>query len=373
MEKILNVIGSLNIGGAEINAMNILRNIDLKKYQYEFLVFDQDPGDFEGEAIRLGAKIVRIQEPKLDYKKFLATFDTLLNVEKYDVIHVNTLWNSGLLLKIAKKNGISVRICHSHSTESSVHENLKYKIYKRFMRYFILSNATHYIGCGQDAGNYLYGQKKFQQKGEIIYNGINIEDFRFNPDVRKRVRDSLNIASEEVVIGHIGRLAPVKNHSFMIELLEQLITEAKAKNVKMIFVGDGPDYEKIQQELVKRSLEKKCILLGSRKDVNEILQAFDILLFPSFFEGFPVSLVEAQASGLPCIISANVTEETILTDYCTRINLEEEDSWKKRILEYISMLVDRSLVNIELIERNFDSKYTAKKWEKIYGSSTTSK
>lgn len=364
MKKILNVIGSLNIGGAEINAMNILRNIDLEKYQYEFLVFDQTPGDFEGEAIHLGAKIVRMQEPKLDYKQFLAKFDALLNAEKYDVIHVNTLWNSGLLLKIAKKNHVPIRICHSHSTESSANENFKYKIYKSFMRNFILSNATNYIGCGKDAGNYLYGQKTFQLKGEIIYNGINIEDFRFNPDVRKRVRDSLHIASEEVVIGHVGRLAPVKNHSFMIELLDQLVTDGK--NVKMIFVGDGPDYEKIQQELVKRNLEKQCILLGSRKDVNEILQAFDILLFPSLFEGFPVSLVEAQASGLPCVISGNITEEAVLTEHCTRISLEDQESWKKQLLEHISNPVKREAVDIGLIERSFDSKCTAEKWEAIY-------
>lgn len=364
MKKILNVIGSLDIGGAEINAMNILRNINKDKYQYEFLVFDQIPGVFEEEAIGLGAKIIRMQEPKTNYKQFLKEFNVLLKDSHYDVLHVNTLWNSGLLLRLAKQNHIPVRICHSHSTESSANENVKYKIYKTIMQKLILTSATDLIACGKDAGDYLYGKRTFNQYGSVIYNGINIEAFRYNHSVRKQVRESLNISQEEVIIGHIGRLAPVKNHSFMIQLLERLV--ADVSHVKMVFVGDGPDFEKIKQEISDRKLEKQCLLLGSRRDVNQILQSFDVLLFPSIFEGFPVSLVEAQASGLPCIISGNITHEAVLTDHCTKIPLENTDAWLKKIMAYLSLPVDRTRVDISLVENEFDSRCTAKKWEDIY-------
>lgn len=364
MKKVLNVIGSLDIGGAEINAMNILRNIEREKYHYEFIVFDEKVGAFEDEALRLGATIVRMQEPKKDYKAFVQAFNKLLQEKRYDAIHVNTLWNSGLLLRIAKKHKVPIRICHSHSTESSASENFVYKGYKFMMRQLILGATTDFIACGMDAGHYLYGKNKFNQSGKVIYNGVSIEDFRYNPSVRKQMREELGISPTDTVLGHVGRLAPVKNHTFMLAILEEIIKGNK--QVKMLFVGDGPDYEKIKKEIIERKLQNYVLLLGSRKDVHRILQIFDILLFPSIFEGFPVSLVEAQASGLPCLISGNITHEAVLTDQCHLIPLDNKKQWIEKITGYIKKPIDRKKVNISVIEREFDSSYTAKKWEELY-------
>lgn len=367
MRKVLNVIGSLDIGGAEINAMNILRNMERGKYDYQFIIFDEKIGAFEDEAIRLGATIIRMQEPKNDYKAFITAFSSLLKEKQYDAIHVNTLWNSGLLLRIAKQHNVPIRICHSHSTESSANENVVYKGYKWVMRQMILNATTDYIACGLDAGNYLYGTKKFKQVGKVIYNGVNIESFRYNPSVRKRMREELGLSPTDTILGHVGRLAPVKNHPFMLALLEEVVKESK--QVKMIFVGDGPDYENIKKEIAERKLQDHVILLGSRTDVNHILQAFDLLLFPSIFEGFPVSLVEAQASGLPCLISGNITEEARLTDHCYLIPLNDKKQWLEKVMYYFNKPVDRENVNISVIEKEFDSRYTAKIWEGIYDSS----
>lgn len=364
MRSVLNVIGSLDIGGAEINAMNILRNMERGKYNYEFIIFDEKIGAFEKEAIQLGATIIRMQEPKSDYKVFLKAFNNLLKEKHYEAIHVNTLWNSGLLLKIAKKHNIPIRICHSHSTESSANEHIVYKGYKLVMRQLILRATTDFIACGVDAGNYLYGANKFKQQGKVIYNGVNIERFRYNSDIRQQVRKELGISSDTVVLGHVGRLAPVKNHTFMLALLEEVVKDYR--QVKMIFVGDGPDYEKIRKEISERKLQDHIILLGSRTDVNRLLQSFDILLFPSIFEGFPVTLVEAQASGLPCLISSSITDEARLTDQCHLIPLADKKKWFDTITRYISAPTERKNVDISIIEKEFNSHYIAKIWEDIY-------
>lgn len=365
MKKILNVIGRLNIGGAEINAMNILRHIDRSKYDYHFLVFEADqPDDMEAEAEALGATIQKIQEPKLGYKTFVKDFDDLLKKEKYDIIHVNTLWNTGLITRIAKKNGVKTRISHSHSTESSAVENWKYKAYKYTMKALIKQNVNAFIACGHDAGNYLYGERFFNNNGHIIYNGVNIEGFSFNAEKRNQTRTQLGIAEDEFILGHVGRLAPVKNHQFMLKLFGNLADSYP--NVKMLFVGDGPDYDEIKEVIRKNHWENRVILLGKRHDVNDLLQAFDLLLFPSIFEGFPLSLVEAQVSGIPCVVSTNVTSEALLKSDTIFIDLDKEQEWVDNIIYYMKNPIDRKAVDIQRIIDNFDVKEMAHKWEEIY-------
>lgn len=365
MKKILNVIGRLNIGGAEINAMNILRHIDRSKYDYHFLVFEADqPDDMEAEAEALGATIQKIQEPKLGYKTFVKDFDALLKEEKYDIIHVNTLWNTGLITRIAKKNGVQIRISHSHSTESSAVEIWKYKAYKYTMKALIRQNVNAFIACGQDAGNYLYGEQFFNNNGHIIYNGVNIEEFSFNKVKRNQTRKELGITEDEFILGHVGRLAPVKNHKFMLKLFGNIADSYP--NVKMVFIGDGPDYDNIKEEIQKNDWENRVILLGKRQDVNDLLQAFDLLLFPSIFEGFPLSLVEAQVSGIPCLVSTNVTSEALLKSDTIFIDLDKEQEWVDHIIYYMENPINREAVDIQKIIDNFDVKEMARKWEEIY-------
>src|SRR5699024_10028853 len=146
-------------------------------------------GDFEEEVKALGAGVIRLNEPKQGYPKFIKDFGKLLKTNKYDVVHVNTLWNSGLLLRIARANKIPIRIAHSHSTDSSVEENNLYKMYKTSMRQLIRKYGNVFIGCGIDAGNYLFGEKFFNKHGQIIYNGVDLEEFRFNKIKRERSKE----------------------------------------------------------------------------------------------------------------------------------------------------------------------------------------
>ncbi|MEC6747647.1 glycosyltransferase [Marinilactibacillus sp. XAAS-LB27] len=364
MKKILNVIGSLNTGGAEINTMNVFKNLKLDKYTYEFLVFDQSPGYFEEEAINYGAIIKRIIEPKKDYKKFIKDFDKLLRENSYDVIHVNTLWNSGLLLKLAYKNHIPIRICHSHSTESSANENFKYKLYKRAMKYLIAKSGTDFVACGKEAGAYLYGERNFEDNGEIIYNGVDLDKFNYDIRLRKKIRSGLGITEETFVIGHIGRMAPVKNQKFIVDVCEVLTR--KSINIKFVLVGDGPDFSKIKSYIQKKKLEPYFLLLGNRDDISDLTQAIDLIMFPSLYEGFPVSLIEAQASSLPCLVSTGVTQEALLLKESKRLPLIEKNQWVEVIKTYMDNRNLRTNIDTRLITENFNIKDIASKWEKIY-------
>lgn len=364
MIKILNVIASLNIGGAENNAMNSLRFIDSNKFSYHFLVFGDLEGDYEAEAVSLGATIHHLSEPKQDYKKFMSDYQELLKREQYDVVHVNTLWNSGLLLRTAKKVGAPVRICHSHSTESSQNENAIYRVYKHVMRKFILKNTTDYVACGRDAGEYLYGRTFFKQQGKIIYNGIDEHRFSFDPLKRAEVRQSLGIDVNDVVLGHVGRVVPVKNHAFMIDILEQLKDELE--NLKLVLIGDGPDLAAMKDLVRSKGLQERVLFLGNQQNVSDYLQAFDVFIFPSLFEGFPVSLIEAQGAGLPCLISTAVTKEAKLTDHAHFIDLENSDEWLKKVRFYAENKLERSTVNIDEIKHKFSISAIVKKWEYLY-------
>lgn len=364
MKKILNAIMRLNIGGAEKNAVDIFKNLTPNKYDYHFLVFDEEPGDYEAEVIGLGATIVRLPEPKLNYKKFIEKFNQLLEKEQYDVIHATSLWNSGLLLNIAKKHNIPVRIAHSHSTESSAVETMTYKAYKTVMKQWIRSKGTDFIGCGQDAGGYLYGERFFSKHGQIIYNGVDLDKFSYNQEKRDAIRKELNVAPETFVLGHVGRLAPVKNHPFMIDILKALLL--KYSNVQMFFVGDGPDSVMLQDLIVKHGLEAHCHLLGKRSDIDYLVQGFDVMLFPSLYEGFPVTLIEAQASSLPCLISENVTQEAVVLNVSQQLSLDTVDVWVETLEEFITHPIERQLVDVSSLSQEFDSQHMAAKWEAIY-------
>lgn len=364
MIKVLNVIGSLNIGGAEANAFRTFKNIKHDRFDYSFLVFFEGDPQVEKEVNSLGGKIIRFSEPKRGYLQFLIQFNSLLKKGKFDVVHVNTLWNSGLIMFLAWLNHVPIRICHSHSTQSSAEETFKYKLYKLIMRKMIIVFSSHYVACGYDAGKYLFGRDLFEKKGEIIYNGVEIDEFKYNDKKREEVRKKFGINSECFVLGHIGRIAPVKNHPFILRLFKKLLENKY--NVKLILVGDGPDLQKIKAYAKQNNLESNILFLGMRNDVNQIINAFDLFLFPSLYEGFPVSLIEVQANGLPSIVSTNVTSEAKILENQHYIPLSNYSKWFEIVAFFINNRVSRKDVDVSKVNSMFDITEITKKWEKIY-------
>lgn len=360
--KVLQVIGSLNIGGAENMAMNITRFIDKNIFQCDYLVFGDEVGQYEEEAVKLGSKVIHIPSPNEGYLNYIRNLKKILISNKYDVVHAHTLLNNGLTLKVAYKCNIRRRISHSHSTDSGRKENLLYKIYKYTMKKFILKYATDYFACGIEAGEYLYGKNKFKYAGKIINNGILIENYVFDEKKRRKIRQRLKL-DNQLVIGHIGRITSAKNHSYLIDIFYEL--SKKEANSKLIIVGDGELRPFVEKKISELGLDKKVILTGMISGVEDILQAIDMFVFPSLYEGFPVALIEAQASGVPCLVSDNISHQVRITDLVTFMSLEDHpNKWAEKIIELkAEKRTDRSQ---EMIVKGFDVYTTIRLLENIY-------
>lgn len=359
--KILHVIGSLKIGGAEKMAVNFYKYLDRDKFQCDYLVFNDDIGDYEKEVIELGGRIIHIPLPEKNYILYFKNLKRVIKEGKYDVVHSHTLLNNGLTLMIASKMNVKKRISHSHSTQTGVNENILYKFYSYIMRRLINKYATDIIACGKDAGIYLYGKQMFFKKGIIINNGIDVDNYKFDNLKSYNIRKKMGLKNE-LVIGHVGRMVPVKNHNFLIDIFSE-ICKINSESVLLI-IGDGELRNNIEKKVKRLNLSKNVIFMGNRSDVADLLQIVDVFVFPSLYEGLPVSMIEAQAAGIPCVVSTGVTKEVKVTKNVKFISLNESSNlWANEIINYSKNKID---TRKELIERGFDIKTTIKVLEEIY-------
>lgn len=367
--KVLHVIGGLSIGGAETMVMNFWRFIDKEKFKFDFLVFGDNVGEFEKEAKCLGANIIHIEEPSKGYMQFLRNLrNVFIDHGPYDIVHSHTLLNSGFVLKVAKESCINRRIVHSHSTRNRVQENLLTRVYEILMKSLISKYATDYIACGDKAGEYLYGKRKFHDIGIVLNNSIETDRFQFNPETRDKTRVNLGV-NDKLVIGNIGRFHPVKNLNFLIDVFSSV--NLLVNNSVLLLVGDGMEKSNIIEKVKKYGLSDKVIFLGMRTDIPEIMQAIDVFVMTSFFEGLPVVLVEAQAASLPCVVSERITKELNLTSFVSYVDLNKSpDYWAKEILT-VAKTNRCSSTKKRIEESGFDIHTEIKKLEKLYSCEVT--
>lgn len=357
MIRVLHVVTHMNRGGLETMIMNYYRNIDREKIQFDFLVHRKYEADYDKEIESLGGKIYRLSvlNPfSLSYRQELNSF--FKKHKEYQIVHVHQDCLSSIILKSAKRNNVKVRIAHSHSISQD--KNIKYLI-KMFYRQFIPKYATDLMACGEAAGKWMFSGSQFC----VLNNSINTELYSFNEEKRKRVRAEFNIAENELVIGHVGRFSPPKNHDFLIKTFKEVIQK---ENAKLLLVGDGNLRGIIENEIEKLGLKENIIFTGVRSDVADLMQAMDVFVFPSLYEGLPVTMVEAQAAGLPCVISDNVPSECIITEgLVTKCSLNDSDDvWANYILKSINK--QRRDTRNEIINAGFDIKESAKNLEKFY-------
>lgn len=313
MIRVLQVLGSTNRGGAETFVMNMFRNINKNKFIFDFLVHTNKLGDYDDEIRKLGGiiyssvadtEISKISRIVRRYNELLEFFK---NHPEYKIIHIHTNSISCLSeLIAAKQSGIKVRIVHSHSTSS-----LNQKAHKRF-RFLLKHFTTYQFACGKEAGEWMFGSDFFKLNNhKIIPNAINIDDYLFDIKMRDKVRKELNIENK-IVIGHVGRFLAVKNHRFLIEIFNDFL-KLHPDSV-LVLVGNGELEDDIRRLVEGKNISKYVKFLGVRGDVNRILMGVDCLILPSLYEGLPIITIEAQASGLPIIVSDTVTDECKLID-----------------------------------------------------------
>ena len=319
MKKVLIVAGKLVIGGAELVCRNIGFFADSIQFQIDYLVFGDEIGDYEDELLEKGCRIYHWEEPGKSHVAFYRQLVALLREQRYDVVHCHTMFNSGIVLRAAKHCEVPIRIAHSHSIRGPEPRGFVKNLYEKTMRRWILRDATHKIGCGTAAGEWLFGKEAFQREGIVLLNGIDLEHFRFDPICRDRLRRDLGW-EDAFVIGHTGHLATVKNQIFLLRLMPELLKQKP--NARLVLLGEGEDRTMLENVVSDLKLETAVRMPGSVQNVNEYLNAMDVFAFPSLYEGTPLSILEVQANGLPCVISDRVPKDVFLTDLLWPLPLE---------------------------------------------------
>lgn len=325
MIRILQIVTNMNRGGLETMIMNYYRNIDRTKIQFDFLVHRTEEGAYDKEIQELGGKIYHVSRLipwSRRYKKELCDF--FEQHPEYKIVHVHQDCLSSVALQCAKKSNVPVRIAHSHN--SSQDKNIKYLI-KLFYRNSIPKYATGLLACGKAAGDWMFCGAEYK----VLPNAIDLNKYEYQKNVEQKVRSELRLENK-FVLGHVGRFHKVKNHDFLIDIFAKCYE--KNKDARLLLVGDGIEREHIIDKVKQLGLQEVVQLLGVRDDVNQLLQAMDVFVFPSLYEGLPVTLVEAQATGLPCVISDTISDECILEkSLVTYHSLEEHvEEWAETVL-----------------------------------------
>lgn len=357
--RILQVVNIMDRAGIETMLMNYYRNVDKSKVQFDFLTHRPERGAYDDEIEAMGGKIYHA--PRLypqNYGKYFKYLKKFFQEHKeYNIIHSHIDAMSTFPLYVAKKNDIPVRIAHSHS--SKIDKDYKW-IIKQISKKVLLKQANYYFSCGEKAGRFLFGTK---QDFKIINNAVDIDKFEYSSEKRKLVREKLGIKDDEFVLGHVGRYIYIKNQSFLIDVFSKVLE--KNKNSRLLLIGKGPDENKLRKKVKEMKLEKKVSFLIDRADVNDIYQAMDVFVMPSIFEGLPVVAIEAQAAGLPCVFSSNISTEVLITANTKMINLKYgADKWASEI-EKINYQ-NRKSNNEEITKKNFNIKIEALKLQNEY-------
>lgn len=357
MIRVLQVVTNMDRGGLESMLMNYYRHIDREKIQFDFLVHRQERAAFDDEIEALGGRIYRLPRLVPWSKSYLSALNRFFDEHTgYKVVHVHQDCLSSVILKAAKQHDIPVRIAHSHSANQD--KNLKYPI-KLWYKRSIPEYATNLFACGKDAGDWMFGGASYQ----IINNAIDVAAYTYGPTKRQEMRRQLGLENE-FTIGHVGRFSQPKNHPFLLDIFAALLK--KETNAVLLLVGGGADMPKIQAKAQELGIAERVRFLGVRSDVADLMQTMDVFAFPSLYEGLPVTMVEAQASGLPCIISDKVPPECILTEGLVNIMpmFASPEVWAEKILTMRA--VPRTDRRDEIAAHGFDITTEAVKLQEFY-------
>lgn len=357
--RILQSLATLDRGGAEAMIMSLYRNINRSQIQFDFLVNERDaPYAFEEEVLQLGGRIFKIpkfngRNLRIYRKKVHQIFE---KHQDWKIIHIHNTSSAMLFMDIAKRFGMKT-IAHAHFD----HDLKEFRAYiQKILRKPIKHRADYLLACSRLSGAYVFNIPK--EDVRVLNNAIETEDYLFNEQTRKRKRAKLGI-KYETVIGHVGRMDDQKNHDFLIDVFREY-QRLNPKSLLML-VGTGELREKLEKKVEEYGLTDTVLFLGVRADVNELLQAMDIFVFPSVFEGLPVTLVEAQAAGLPILASNRITEDVAITNLITFKSIDVEPlSWAKE-LDDLYVLLRRNMKQ-EIKDAGYDVKQTVKELEEYY-------
>ena len=359
--RVLNLFTIMDRGGAETMVMNYYRHIDRTKVQFDFLVHREQRGAYDDEIEALGGRIYRLcpiyPQNFARYKRDLRGF--FQAHPEYKIIHSHMSELGYFAFREAERQGVPVRICHAHNAPHGFDMKMVMRTYfkKRMMPYL-----THLFMCGSESGRWLYGPQN-ESRFIMLNNAIDAASYTYDLSKREELRRQLGLA-DELVIGHVGRFNPQKNHPFLMDIFAALLK--KESSAVLLLVGGGEGMSKMQEKVQELGIAEHVRFLGVRSDVADLMQAMDMFVLPSLYEGLPVTMVEAQAAGLPCIISDKVPPECILTEGLVDVMplSASPGAWAEKILA--KRAIPRTDRRAEIAAHGFDITTEAVKLQEFY-------
>lgn len=357
MIRVLHVVTYMGRGGLETMLMNYYRHIDRSKVQFDFLVHREFEADYDEEIKSLGGRIYHVsrlvpwsRKYKTELKCFFKTHP------EYKIVHVHQDCLSSVALQCAKECGIPVRIAHSHA--SSQDKNWKFLVKKYYMQQ-IPKYATDLLACGKNAGDWMFTGHKYQ----IVPNAIDVSKYSYSKGEAEKVRQELQLGNC-TVIGHVGRFHEPKNQTFLIDIFSEYIKIDRS--AKLLLVGDGEKRPEIERKVKSLGITNKVIFTGVRSDVNRMMQAMNIFVFPSLYEGLGIVALEAQAAGLRCVVSDHVPDECKVTEGLVSVKSlhDTPEEWAKHIFDRMSYL--RENHQEDFIEAGYEIMSASAELEKYY-------
>lgn len=359
MIRILHVLGALDRGGAETMVMNLYRKINRENVQFDFVIHTTKKCAYTDEIIRLGGQIYTVPRFKgTNIFNYIKAWKSFFEAHpEYHIVHGHMRSTASIYLGIAKQHGLYI-IAHSHNTSSG---NGISALVKDTLQFTLRYIADYYFACSEEAGEWLFGKRVVKSANfKVLANAIEVRKFQYNPRVREEVREQLGL-NGKMVLGHVGRFHPQKNHNFLIQVFEE-VHKIRPDSL-LLLVGEGELKESVEKKVQQLSLSDSVIFLGERDDVHELLQAMDVFLFPSVYEGLGIVAIEAEAAGLKVICSQNIPKAVNIAREVYFLPLDLS-LWKKEIL--LSDVYERKS-NAELIVKaGYDIETTSVWLERFY-------
>lgn len=364
--KILYFVDRMRVGGIQTLLIGLFEQLIKKGYEPELLLLDDgEEYKLEETVNEMGIKVHKLENiwlnSPMDWFKYrIAMKHFFAQNHDYVAVHMNSGPKNYLVLKYAKQYSIPVRIAHSHNSGFQTKSKIKIAL-GNVLKWPLRKNANVYLACSDLAGKWMFGQL---EKVIVMPNGVKLKKFRYDEKKRKKIRAELGITDQTIVIGNIGRFVAQKNHDFILNVFNEAYQ--RNKNSMLMLVGTGELIGEIKQKARDMGLEKYISFLGYREDVPDILQGMDVLLMPSLYEGFPVTAVEAQASGLPCILSDTITQEAKISDNVKYLSLyDSAGKWAEKVLS-LGKCSKRDDIYNELKEKGYDIENMADRLIEIY-------
>lgn len=370
-KRVLHIVSAMNRGGAETLLMNVYRNLDRTKLQFDFVSHSPDVADYDNEIRALGGRVYHIPSlGQLGPIGYIKKLKEICSSYPYEAVHAHTDYQGGFPALAARLSGINKRICHSHSSSWLLGNDMKAKLTLTMLQGVMRIAVTEYCACSTEAASFLFG-KRLADKGKVrvLKNGIDWSPKRESHEqCAASLKQEFGLPSDAKIIGHVGKFSESKNHRFIVKLLRRLLEMDRSYYV--VLVGNGPLRSEIEELAIQAGVDDHIRFVGVRDDIPRLMEAFDCFIFPSLFEGFGMVAVEAQSAGTPCVVSANVPRSTDLgLGLISYVSLNDHlDRWRVQIEKaLVKRRPERGMVEEALGRSGFHIKDSIPEWLSLYG------